>query len=403
MVALRLETELPYPVAESTWVCERQPTEDTSTGGNVLVIAVPTAEIAEPEKELARVGLRCGAVMLDACALAELTLSPDRPEEPCAVANIGEMPSVAGQAAAWMTTLTITHHGKLRYARRIFTNSMSPNSDEVSADAVLKLASELDQCIHHYALHTRAEEPRRLFLVGEGARAEGLVAILADRLGMPVEAATLPREISIASPEVAEDDLLGLYAGCVGALLAVHRRLRGEETAAPALRQRKPTLVETGLFKRAILVGVNLLVVVALVAGLFGVRKAQMAAAGRIVEQGRPLLQDMDRLKSEVDILEYEQRLQQPVLDVLLSLAEVLPKGLKIATLSIDSRNRVTIAGISPSVEEVSQKAISAMNESKMFTEAKLSGPITKGKDGWNFRITCELRKVQAVPLRTGR
>ena len=400
MVALRLETELPYPVAESTWVCERQPGKDISADGNVLVIAVPTAEIAEVEKELGRAGLRCDTVMLDACALAELAVSPDRQEETLAVAAIGEM----------MTTLAITHRGKLRYARRIFSGSMTPNSGGVTVDAVHRVAGELDQCVHHYVLHTRSEEPSRLLLVGEESHTEGLETLLAHRLGMPVEAASLPENIHIASPEAVrsvagrpgfrravEGDLLGLYAGCVGALLAMHRRLRGEDTAAPALRQRKPAFLETVRFKRAVLVGVNLLLLVALVAVLFGVRKAQMAAAARIVKGGRPLLQDMDRLRSEVDILEYEQRLRQPTLDSLLSLAEVLPKGLKIATLSIDSRGRVTITGLSPSIEEASEKAISAMNESKIFTKAKIPDAIIKEKDGWRFRITCELRKVPAV------
>ena len=47
MVALRLETELPYPVPESTWVCQRQAQEDAAEAGRVLVMATPTAEISE--------------------------------------------------------------------------------------------------------------------------------------------------------------------------------------------------------------------------------------------------------------------------------------------------------------------------------------------------------------------
>ena len=383
MVALRLETELPYPVAESTWVCERQPGRDISADGNVLVIAVPTAEIAEVEKELGAAGLRCGTVMLDACALAELTASTEEPEETLAVAAIGET----------MTTLAITHRGKLRYARRIFTGRVRPNSGGVTADTAHKLASELDQCIHHYALHTHSGEPKRLILVGEEAGTEGLVTALAERLGMPVEAATLPENMHIASPEAVQGEPLGLFPTCVGALLAMHRRLRGEETAAPALRPRKPAFLETVRLKRGVLVAVNLLLLAALVVVLFGVRKAQIATARRIVKRGQPLLQDMDRLRSEVDILEYEQRLEQPIVDSLLSLAEVLPKGLKIATLTIDPRGRVTITGTSPSVEEASEKAISAMKDSKMFANPKFLGA-TKEKDKFKFRMTCELRKV---------
>lgn len=378
MVARRLETELPYPVDQSTWLFERGLEEETSPDGGVLVMATPAAEIEEAEEELRLAGRRCTRVELDAAALAELAATTCKSEERVALAAVDEH----------RTTLVITHRGKLRYARRTCAGPAGATGDSTE-----ELANELDQCIHHYALRANAAEPARMILVGERARAVGLGDALAARLEMPVETATLPGNVQIADPAAVQGDLLERFAACLGALIAVYRRQRGGTTTAPALRRRKFAFYETIRSKQWVLVGANVVLFALLVASLFGVRIAQTSAATRMVRKGRPLLQDMVRLGSEAKILEYEDRLQRPTLDSLLALAEVLPKGLKVAALTIDVRGKVTISGVSSSVEDASEKAISAMKASKAFVNTRFLGA-TKEKSGFRFRITCDLRRI---------
>ena len=160
MVALRLETELPYPVAESFWVCERL---NGSADGEspVLVLAIPRAEVADAEQALGFTGRNPWAVQLDAGALAELARASQKtPEETAAVCRIEER----------TTDLVIVRHGRLEYARRIFAGlpagpvaglpaaallSRRLRSASRGATSVPVLGDEFDQCIHHYALDSR--------------------------------------------------------------------------------------------------------------------------------------------------------------------------------------------------------------------------------------------------------
>ena len=388
MVALRLETELPYPVTDSLWACERLQGADPDRESPVLVLATPGEEIAECEKALGFTGRNPWAVQLDVAALAELalaaapalrTLSPqdERAEDAVAICRVGDR----------ATDLVIVRGRRLQYARRLFTGC----PDALDADASRKLCDELDQCIHHYALDPDAAEPRRVIVIGERARAAGLTQALGRRIGLPAESMTLPPVVQIEGKAALDVALLSEFSACVGALVAFHRWRRGETTAAPALRRRKPPLFSSLPRRRAALSGVSLAVLAALIAVSFGVRSARIAEATRLVRKGQPFLQDMDRLQNEVDVLEYEERLQRPMLDILQALVETLPKTLKISTLGINPAGKVAITGVCNQAEEASDKAVAALRASKVFTNPRFLGA-SKQEQELRFRMTCELR-----------
>ena len=105
--------------------------------------------------------------------------------------------------------------------------------------------------------------------------------------------------------------------------------------------------------RRAVLAGLSAALLCALIALSFLVRHARYEAASRAVRQGLPFLQDMDRLQNEVDVLEHEKSLaRHPMLDTLLALAETLPKGIQIATLSISPSGKIALSGNCATVEE---------------------------------------------------
>lgn len=280
MVALRLETELPYPVAESLWACERAvapEAEGASPARNgatsVILLATPMAEIAESEKSLGLTGRSPCAVQLEAGALAELGQAAARPAETVALCRVEDRAS----------DVVILHHGRLRYARRLFSGG--PQCGEPDAEERRKLCDELDQCLHHYALAPDAAAPTRLILTGEGARVPGLAFELGRRVGLPAEVMALPAAVRVEGKEGGAEDLLAEFPACVGALLAALRTLRGERPAAPPLRRsREPLLRRLGWQaslsrRRGALAGMSFVMVVALVAISFAVRKARSEEA----------------------------------------------------------------------------------------------------------------------------
>jgi hypothetical protein len=382
MVALRLETELPYPVAESTWVWERQGAGNV-TAGSVLVIATGTAEITQAEEELRANGKRCTGVEFDGTGLAELAVACGPPVDTVALVSLGGL----------RATLAITHAGRLRYVRRISLGAVTSEEESTKDDAVSRLANELDQSVYDYLLRTGGARPERVLVAGEGMDGQNTIEAVGARLRLPVESARLPEVVDIPEQAAARGELLARFPECVGALIAVHRRFRGEKTAAPALRRQQGwRFGQIDLRdKRVALIFANAVLFVALIAALFGVRASQLRAANRIIEESRPLLPDLERLEDEVDILEYESRRQRAILDVLVPIAEALPGQIKVETLKIDGKGKVTITGKSKSAEDVSDKAISAMQTSRMLANPKFLGA-TKEKDGFAFQITCELR-----------
>jgi hypothetical protein len=130
---------------------------------------------------------------------------------------------------------------------------------------------------------------------------------------------------------------------------------------------------------------------VELVALAYAVRVAQLATAERAIEESRPYLQDLEKLEDEVSVLEYESRRHRSMLDAVLPIAEALPPAIKVESLKIDAKGKVTIAGKTKSVEEASQKATSAMRASRALANPQFLGA-TKGKDDYTFQITCDLR-----------
>jgi hypothetical protein len=385
MVALRLETELPYPVAESTWVWERQDNGGTDAG-TVLVIATRTAEIAEAEEELRAKKKRCTSVELDGACLAELAVACT------ASADTVALVSVLGKRA----TLAIAHAGKLRYARRISLDTVMTDEARPGSDWVSRLANQLDQSLYDYLLRTGGEAPARILVAGDALRVDGLVDALGARLKPSVEEIALPEIVRVSESAGVGNDLLERFPECVGAMIATHHRLRGERTTAPALRRQVRRFAEINLRnKRVALICASAVLLVELIVMAFVVQGAQLKAAGRAIDESRPLLQDVSRLEDEVDILQYEGRRQRAVLDALIPITEALPKDIKVETLDINARGEVTIAGKTKSVEAASDKAISAMRASRLLADPRFLGA-TQGEGGFSFRITCKLRGSSA-------
>ncbi len=382
MAALRLEMELPYPFTEATWVSKRQKSEDETPAGNVLVIATPTAELTEGQAQLRRAGWRCQTVEFDAAALTELALASGSPAETIAVAAVGR----------YVTTLAISHAGELRYVRRIFSNLEGSQSGKGNAAESRELANELVQSILDYTLHTDNRGLEHMLVVGEGARGGAFLEELSSRLGIRLERGGLPENVHMADAGVLPGELLEKFPACLGALIASQRRLLREATVAPPLWRRRAVLREGRQCLQVALVAANVLLIVSLGAASFSVRRAKLAAATRIIDETRELVPDFERLKEEVQILESESQRQRSMLDVLLALAEALPKGIGLKSVKVDSKGKVDISGKTPSVEVASEKAIKAIEDSPMLTNPKWLGS-TQEQGGISFTITCELRK----------
>jgi Tfp pilus assembly protein PilN len=188
--------------------------------------------------------------------------------------------------------------------------------------------------------------------------------------------------------------LMAQFPACIGALIAVQRAVQGEGTAAPAVRSRRAPVFAALPRRRAVLAGLSAALLCALIALSFLVRNARYEAASRAVRQGLPFLQDMDRLQNEVDVLEREKSLaRHPMLDTLLALAETLPKGIQVATLSVSASGKIALSGNCATVEDASEKAVAALKASKVFANPKFLGASTQGPM-FKFRLTCELRNV---------
>ena len=408
MVALRLETELPYPVEKSFWVCERL--NGSAEGESpVLMLAIPRAEVADAEQALGFTGRNPWAVQLDAGALAELARASQKtPEETAAVCRIEER----------TTDLVIVRHGRLEYARRIFAGlpaaassaTAEERESEAAGEPTARLGDELDQCIHHYALDTlgggvrtgAADRHRRRRGHGRPDRAGARPA--AESPGRPLRhPARHPgdsgdgRRPWLAAGLAKAETLPAQFPACLGALIAAQRAMRGEGTAAPALRRRKTPVFAALPRRRMVLAGFGAALLCALIALSFFVRRARYDAASRAVRQGLPFLQDMDRLQNEVDALEHEKSLaRHPMLDTLLALVETLPKGMQIATLSVSPAGKIALSGVCGTVEDASEKAVTALKASKMFANPKFLG-VSKSDQGLKFRMTFEIRNFSGV------
>lgn len=379
MVALRLETELPYPVEESTWACRRQ-NGSLGNGTEVLVIATETETLDRTLDELRYTGRRCTRVELDGTAFADLVVAcaPGDPDN-ASIAVVGNTD----------VTLVVTHGGVLRYVRRF---SLPAVNGDISSVRMAQLANELDQSLYDYALRTKGNRPDRLFLGGSGSAQNDLVRRLGQQLNMPVETVQLPSTVNVDSVDFTSFDLVRSCPACIGVLLSLHRRIRKGGGAGPPLITGSKTAAPLVIRKRGLMVTINTVLLAILVALSFAVRTAQINASQRIIDEGKSMLRDIEVLEEEVGILKFESARHRSLLDVIVPLTKVLPKGVKIESCGFDSKGTVNISGTAKSVEDISDNTISAMEDSSVFLRPKFHGA-TKEKTGYSFRLTCELRK----------
>ncbi|MDX9974801.1 MAG: PilN domain-containing protein, partial [FCB group bacterium] len=242
-------------------------------------------------------------------------------------------------------------------------------------------------------LRTGNARPERLTLVCN-ANAGVLLDALESQLELPASTLPLP-EVFGAPSSVSVDGLLDEYPACLGALLALHRRARGENSAAPPLHRQKRAVRGAGWRgRRGLLMGLNAgLLALVLVLGL-AVQSVRMSNAEKLIAGSEPIRTGLERLQEQVEILRFEEKRPRYLLDVLQGMAEALPPDIKVESLAIDSKGKVSLSAQAGSVEVASDAAMTALRESKMFMNPTFHGA-TKEKDGFGFRITCELRGGQ--------
>ncbi len=405
MVALRLELELPYPVADSVWVCEepqqwREPgTNGDGTIPKVLVIAAAAEDIALAESELRNVGVRDGVAMeFAAGGLAELAADASHQlGEASLRAEASPSTNASGPANGTAAianldgdeaTLAIAHHAALCYSRNIRVGPVASGGQGLAQ----LLGQELRQSIYDYTLRTGNGAPVELLVTGELMGDEDLVGTLTEHLGIPVKPMDCPDLFDLPKPELVEGDLLADYPVLAGVLISMRRRMLGQPAAAPPLRRRRRRFGTMDLGNRRVqLFGLNAVALLLFAASLFGVQALRLDSADRLMRESQPLLQSLERHREEVDILQYEAGRRRPVLDTMMALSEALPKEIKVETLTIDSRGKISIGGKAKSVEMASDTAIAALRASTFFVNPQFNGA-TREKEEFSFQITCELR-----------
>jgi hypothetical protein len=369
MMALRIELELPYPVAESTWACEPR-MNGHGANGQVLLIAAASREIAPAEQALQAWGVRDAAVEFAPAGLAELALAADPSAGTVAVLQ------VEGDAAL----LVLAHGRSLCYVRRI--GLVDPDDDS-------QLVREVNQSLFDYQLRSGNPRPERLAVLGGRS---SLNESLKAQLELPATTVRLPKVFSVPADAIPPDALVSDYAACLGALLAMHRRLRGEASAAPSLCKSKHVGHAAGWRgRRGLLLGLNGgLLALALVLGAVA-GSVRLHTAEKLIESGRPIIGGLEKLQEEVEILRYEEKHPRAVLDVLKAMAEALPPEIKVQSIEVTPKGNVTLTGKTGTVEAASDTAMAALRDSKVFVNPQFHGA-TKEQDGFGFRITCDLR-----------
>lgn len=378
MIALRLEAELPYPVADSLWVYDQGPAV-CANGKHVLVVAVPKADVEAARNTLHGLGAPCARVEYDASSLAELVDSNGPAELPRAVARIDGN----------RILLAITQEGAPRYVRRIRIGSPA----SARSEWVARVASEINQSMHEYQMRTGGKPPVCVLVAGEACGDEHLLAGLSAALGIEVHSAGVPESLNTAhassSARLIED-----YPACLGAVIALHRRARGERAMTPPLLCEAETSASSSLFERrvSLIVACGILCVM-LAASAFAIRSARIAAADEALAELKPLSGALAQVQEEIDILQYESRRQWPAIDLLEALATSLPAEITVDTLTLSSDGKVSIKGKTKSVAAASETAIAALESSGLFAKCTFLGA-TEDKDKFAFQIACELGKT---------
>jgi len=379
MLALRLEAELPYALSDATWSYQRRQGTGEQAANGVLLVAVPTDDIALLEEELKTVGQKCGMVECHEAALAQVVAALVPGVETAAIAEIE-----TGSAV-----LAVTRNGKLSYARRI-SRGTAEQEEPLSPEAEAShLANEIDQSLRHYAMSKGGCLPEKLLLVGEPDAVARIEGALGERDVAVVETLPAPEWLRFTGRADVRE-VFRQFTSCVGALVAMDRRLRHREAAAPPLRLAARGPRRPQAYRRAGLVAVNVILAAALIASSFGVRQAKLRGATKAIAEARAFLQDVEVLQEEVAILKREKERSRSTLDIFLAVVEAVPKGVVVTDLNIDSKGNVTIVGRAPSIE-VADRAVSALGASGTFAQPRL-WRASREKEGLVFRITCVVR-----------
>ena len=288
MLSLRLETEMPHRPTELTWTFQRQGGGHQRPAPSVLLIAAPTEDLEAAERELQACGRRARVVESYEAALAQMAAVLAPGVETAAIVEIED----DGAAIA------VARNGRLDYARHLTGISAGPGSASSEGDEASRLAGEIYQSLQHYLLRSGARACEKLLIVGREAHPAAVAGALAG-FGQPVVAPPpAPDGLEIGAKAGEAHEVCRRFAPCVGALVALHRRARGEQGAAPPLRLPESSRRRPAVYRRAALVAANLLLAAALVAVSFGVRRAALGAAGRAVEQGGAVFQNAESLEA---------------------------------------------------------------------------------------------------------
>ncbi|MCC6697304.1 MAG: PilN domain-containing protein [Candidatus Hydrogenedentes bacterium] len=379
MVALRLEVELPYPAAESVWVCE--PCLNGRNASRALLLAAPTKEIAQAERALGLPERRSVGIEFAPAGLVELALAANPAEGTVAVARIDN-----GEAV-----LSLAYGGTLAYSRHIRMETGEGEEDGARDTWIRHFAREVKQSLYDYLLRTGNAAPECVYLVGKPAVQAALLEALAQQLDTPVRSIAPSGLVRMAQPELTEAELIASYPVCLGTLLATRKRWRGERSVSPAFRkERRGIRVAEWRTRVGTLAVLNVLLLVALGASVFGVRAVQQHADERLMQESRPLLGGLEGLQEELQILQFEKKGNRSIVDVMAALADALPPEIQVESLSIDPKGKVTFFGKADSVDVASEKVIAALKASKAFVNPQFNGA-TREKEKFTFQITCEL------------
>ncbi len=381
MVALRLELELPFPVAESTWICEPQ-ANGVGAVSRALLIATSTRTISDAEVQLRNWGIRGADIEFAPAGLAELGLACNPSSDTVAVLRVERDSAL----------LVMTHARALSYARHIRLALTDDGSTNPEMTWVPRLAKEVKQSIYDYQLRTGNDAPERLFISGWRMGESDLLTSLAAPLEMPVCELRPPLTVRVVKPGSTEESLLAEFPIALGVLVAIQRRAQGERSAAPTFRRRRSRALAIDWKARGgTLVALNVLFLFLLLVSLFAIPSVQVSSADRLMQDSRPLLRRLEGLQEEVDILQYESKRQTSQLDVIRALAEALPSDVTVETFTVDSKGKVTIGGKAKSVELASDTVVAALEASNAFANPQFRGA-TREKEAFGFQITCELR-----------
>jgi hypothetical protein len=372
MVELRVETEVPYALADVVWAHQVQDLAPERGSVTVLLVAVPAADVAGSEGALRAAGHACGTLEARPAALAQAAalLAPDTGT--VAVAD------VQGDSAA----LAVVDGGRLIYARSI-DGARGQDNPEGAAGA----AREIAQSLQHCCLVTGCDRPSAVLLTGRGRLSEPLARVLEEDSWEVRSRPGLPAEVRLGSGAVGADEVVEQYAACLGALASAHLRARGQRPAAPAVRTQAPAGRVRLRRPLVVLAAANVALLAMVVACAVGAKAVRLGALERGVASARSTMRQAEAEREEVAILEAERERRRSALDLLDAVVAALPEGVVIGEVAIGPRGSVLVTGRAGSVAAVSKAALS-LGASESFEEARLDRA-AQGDSGLSFRISC--------------